>query len=271
MLQRGVRQMYPLPTLKEFLDNPMGKGSTAIMNKQLIKDSLIKRYETLKKNKGKKFDITIYKDDDEYYFHIIIPSESERSNTYDVVLYFTFEDDKEFKYDNFLNRYYIKFFSNCPSFTYTFAQTFQQYGFLIDSLSNKFKDVVLDNEPVIRNPGQIISFEKSLYYACLYIQESYILKNKMYLNQMSQPFNANILNDKVRTTDTIELEVKKTNNALKEKKKNDESELVKKKESIIKRVVNAGKEKLTGKSNINTITPKKKIGARRLGQKKIGK
>jgi hypothetical protein len=260
--------MYPLPTLKEFLDNPMGKGSTAIMNRQLIKDSLIKRYNTLKRNKEKKFDITVYKDGDEYYFHLIIPSESERTNTYDVVLHFNMDEETDLKYDNFLNRYYIKFFSNCPSFTYTFAQTFHQYGFSIDSLSNKFKDVVLDNEPIIRNPGQIVSFEKSLYFACLHIQESYILKNKMYINQLAKPFDAKVLNDNVRTTDTIEMEIKKTANVVKEKKKDNAPP---KKEGLIKRTINAGKEKITGKTNINIITPKKKIGARRLGGNKIGK
>ena len=256
--------MYPLPTLKEFLDNPMGKGSTAIVGREAIKDSLKKRYNKLRKDKGKKFDITIYQDDDDYYFHIIIPSESERRNTYDIVLHFTVDEDKELKYDNFLRRYYIKFFSNCPSFTYTFAQTFHQYGFLIEVLANKFDKEVLSNEPIIRNPGQIVSFEKSLYYACLYIQDSFILKNKMYLNQMAKQFSAKVLGDAVRTTDAIDMEIKKENVKVKEKKKEEKKDPLK----ALKTKSNIDTTKKTvGVGKISAIAPKKKIGARRSGRK----
>jgi hypothetical protein len=257
--------VFALPTLKEFLDNPMGKGSTAIPNRQLIKDDLNKRYKEL--TKKKKISHKVYKRGDDYYFHMKIPSESERDNTYDVVLLFTIEDDKDLKYDNFLNRYYVKFFSNCPSFTYTFAQVFNQYGFLIKELGGKYNNIVLNNEPIIRNPGQIVSFEKSIYFAALYVNDSFILKNKLHLNQNSESYDKTKFVNSIRNTDTIELEIKKANNELKKRKlENEEAE--KKKRKAIERKVLPIKEKIIGQRGVNVIKPKSKIVAANLKNKK---
>jgi hypothetical protein len=247
--------MFPLPTLKEYLENPMGKGSTAIPNKQLIKDDLTRRYKTLKKKK--KFRYTVYKDKDEYYFHIIVPSESERDNTYDVVLYFTMGEE-DFKYDNFLKRYYVKFFSNCPSFIYSFAYVFNEYGFLIENLANKYTDLVLGNMPIIRNPGEIVSYEKSLMFACLFVDEGFTLKNKMYLNQIAKPFNIKEFNDSIRNTDKIEFEIKSETAKLREKKKQEAlAKEAERKSKLPREDVIVGKPKIDGK--IRTIKPRPKI------------
>jgi hypothetical protein len=259
--------VYPLPTLKEFLDNPMGKGSMAIPNRQMIKDDLSKRYDKLKKKK--KFEINVYKAQDEYYFHILVPSESERDNTYDVVLYFTYDENNEYKYDNFLNRYFIKFFSNCPSFTYTFAYVFNQYGFLVEGLRGKYKDEVIDQGPIVRNPGEIVSFEKSIYFACLAIQESFILRNKMYLNQMGKDLIDETFYKSIRNMDEIALEIKKADNELKKKKETELHAEMKNKDSVVKKALSKGKEKLFGRKGINVITPKKKLTAGRSTIKKI--
>jgi hypothetical protein len=152
--------MFILQSIKDFVDNPMGKGSFAIPNRQLIKDDLNRRYDKL--NQNKKIKVTVYKDGEDYYFHFLIPSETERLNTYDVVLQFTMGED-DFKFDNFLNRYYVKFFSNCPSFTFTYAYAFNLYGMLIEHLGNKYDEQVLTDDPIVRNPGEIISYENEIH------------------------------------------------------------------------------------------------------------
>jgi hypothetical protein len=199
--------------IKDFLNNPMGKGS-AILNAKLIKENLDKRYNRLLK-KYKKFDYTIYRSKNDYYFHFIIPSETERDNTYDVIIQFT-EMKENFKYDNFLNRYYLKFFSNCPSFTYTYAYAIYSNNLLIDFLKDKYGSSVIKNKPVVRNPNETLGFEKSTYYACKYIVEHMGLTNKSYINGISIPFNENVLIKKIRNIKQIDSEIKKENVKVKE-------------------------------------------------------
>jgi len=252
--------MFMPQTLKDYLDNPMGKGSTAIMNRQLIKDALNKRYEKLIKE-NKNFKYTIYYDRNDFYFHFIIPSESERNNTYDVIIQFT-EGEENFKSDINLNRYYLKFFSNCPSFTYTFAYVYNDYDLLIDFLKNKYEDKVIDDNPVTRNPGEIISFEKSIYFACKYLETHKILLNKMSMGT-AKKLNKKELYDIIRSNSDIMLEIKKEENRLRNEKKKDKED----KERKNRRSTTSG-TKIRGekRKGVNVIKASKKIKPR----KKIG-
>lgn len=265
--------LFILQNLKDFIDNPMGKGSMAIPNRQLIKDDLNKRYNKLVK--GKKIVTNIYRDGDEYYLHLLIPSESERENTYDVVLHFTMGEE-DFKFDNFLNRYYVKFFSNCPSFTFTYAFAYNEYGLLIESLANKYKEEVMDDRPVTRNPAEVISYEKSIYFACHHVFSNKKYMNKLFLNSMAKPYNEDEFNKKIRTEDKILVEYKKEANKVKEKK---EKEAKKEQDNVKDKVTKAitgitNKDKVASRkmdkkqATVNYIKPKKKITATRSTRKK---
>jgi len=244
----------------------MGKGSMAIPNRQLIKDDLDKRYDKLVKEK--KIKLNVFRDSDEYYFHFEMPSESERENTYDVVLHFTMGDEN-FKYDNFLDRYYVKFFSNCPSFTYTFAYAFNLYGLLIDSLGDKYESEVLNNDPVTRNPGEIISYEKSIYFACRYLSLNKTFLNKMYLNGIAKPFNVRSFNNRIRNSHQIKLQIDRERVRVQAKKKEEEEKQKKASSKIVDKVAKAvtgknEKNKISGgKTSVNYVKPKPKIQARK--------
>ena len=249
--------MFILQTLKDFIDNPMGKGSNAIPNRQLIKDDLNRRYYSLIKNK-KINEPTIYRDKDDYLLHFILHSESERNNSYDVVVSFTMEDE-DFKREVTIDHYFVRFFSNSPSFTFTFAYAFNQFDLLIDFLSNKFGNDVIKNNPVIRNPGEIISFEKSIYFIGFHIlinRNKYL--SKSYLNSHSKKLNKGDLNKSIRDINQIKIEIKNANNEIKRKKETIEK---KKNESKIKNVI----DKISGvkKSAINKIKPISKIKAKK--------
>lgn len=259
--------MFLPQNLKEYLESPMGKGSTAVMNKQLIVNDLNARYEKLLKKK-KDFKHTIYFRDGDYYFHFKIPSETERNNDYDVVIMFTMGEDN-FKTDVNIKRYYLKFFSNCPSFTYTFAYAYNDNGLLIDFLQNKYDDIVLANNPVIRNPSELVSYEKSLYFACKYIDTHQMLLNKVYLSSRAIRLTKLNLPKNVRTSASILIEIKKEENRIAQK-----SGTVKKKEVPKKPVEDKPSRTVQtqqSKSSVNIVTPMKKVSASRkiTGQKKI--
>jgi hypothetical protein len=262
--------MFILQSIRNFIDNPMGKGSNAIPSRQLIKDDLNRRFASLFSHKEKKMGLEIYKDKEDYYFHFKVPSESkERKNTYDVVLQFTTGDEKEIQSDKNLNRYYVKFFSNSPSFTYTFAHAFNVYGMFIEELANKYRKEVMDKPPMTRNPAQVVSYEKSIYFAAHYLITENKYLNKLIIDPIAKPFKAKEFAKLIRNTDVIELEIKKEQRRV-------HSEKEKEKESLGRgttkeKTVSGKKEnKLGGQSKSSKVTSSKgKITPRKSSITKI--
>lgn len=244
------------------MDNPMGKGSTAIANRGLIRTNLDQRYEKLI-NKHHDFKCNRYFDGNKFYFHIIIPSESERNNNYDIVIELS-DPLGDFTKDITLNRYVMRVFSNCPSFVFTYAYVFNKYGMLIDDLKGKYTDIVFDKEPSIKNPGEIINFEKSIYFACKYLSSHKTLLNKLSLANVSS-IGMKKTFDKIRNTDTILKEIKKENNRISEEKNAKKKSKVHKvpKTDDVNRVkaVNktTGSRRVTPHAKISKIKPIKKI------------
>lgn len=190
-------------TLKEFLNNPMGKGAAAIPNKSLIQSDLKTRYNKI----SSKMQVKAYYDDKSgsYFFHFIIPSETERKNTYDVVLQFE-PKDNGMKNENTILNYNIRFFSNSPSFGFTYAYVFNERDMLIKSLKNKFSGVTLTDSPVVRNPNVTVNYEKSTFFACHFISENKAYVNKEYLATVTAPYTKSFPTI-IRTTNQVLKEI----------------------------------------------------------------
>lgn len=260
--------MFILQNLKDFIENPMGKGSNAIPSRQLIKNDLMSRFESkILGDRSKKVDFTVYKRNGEYYFHFIIPSEGpSRRNTYDVVLHFTLDDSTQsFKGDKNLNRYLVKFFSNNPSFVFTYAYSFNLYGLFISELGNKYADEVLENMPVTRNPAEVISYEKSTFFACAYLLKHPELMVKSTLDTMAKRFSEGDFKRSIRTLDQIQLEYKAETHRLDEEEKKNSAKSNKpseRKGTVNKTEPRSRTTAQRSSSGNNRITPKQKIGAK---------
>lgn len=264
--------MFIIQSLREFIDNPMGKGSNALSSRHIIKEDLNRRFERLVKEKAIKLEI--YKDTISYYFHFIIPSESKRQNTYDVVLKFMVtEEEKHVLSDKNLNRYPVVFFSNSPSFTYTFAHSFRMYGLLVEELKTKYEKQVFDKLPITRNPGDIINYEKTIYFAARHLMLSPELMTKHYIDTKGKPFHLNAFKQKIRNTDQIQLEYQKEKRRVeKEKKKSTQTEQVTKRNSgtIDKTIGRAKYENSKGKISARSkIIPRSSTTSRKSSVKKI--
>lgn len=206
--------MFIPQNIREYINNPMGRGSSVIMNRDQVRLFLDDKYERLLKKFGD-FKYEIYTYGDSYFYHFIIPSESRRRNTYDVVVQFvnSEEPDEDFSGDTHLKRYHIKLFSNCPSFTYTYAYVYNEYGRMVDMLQSKYSDTTLTNPPTTRNPGEIASFEKSTYYACKFIVTHSVLMDKKYIEKHASNDIKKMLKD-IRNTDDVMREINKENRRL---------------------------------------------------------
>ena len=267
--------------IKQYLDNPMGKGAI-IQGKQLILDDLNKRYEKLKSNN--EFKCEIYKDGNTFIFHVKVPSESERDNDYDVVIELSPESksilDKTLLSDESLLRYNMRVFSNCPSFIFTYAYAYNEHELFIDYLQKRLDDLVFKSAPTTKNPMNMVNFEKSIYFACKYLVEEKDMK-KNSIKSFAQRFKKKDFIASIRTQAEIMQEIKRAKLALKDEK---DKELTKnKKPERTKNIMNkentpndvkmikSTKSNTTQKNvkNINVIKAKKSSG--NSGVKKIKK
>lgn len=232
--------------IKQFLNNPTGKGSV-IPGKGAILNDLDRRYRNLTSRND--FDVNIYLNKNNVYFHILVLTEDEeRDNTYDVVLEFI--PNKISKKDIMnIKNYDIRFFSNSPSFVYTYAYVAKLNDMLINQLSDKYDKKILKYPPVSRNPSLMMNYEKSIYFACKYLLDNNLL-NKAYINtNAKKDFNKLI---KSIRKDSVILEEIQRAKSIKKAKKED-----RKKPTKGTSIRNIGQSKKT-KSSVNYIKPIKK-------------
>lgn len=247
--------------IKQYLDNPMGKGAI-IPGKQMILEDLNKRYNKLISEK--EIQCIGYKNGDNYLYHLIIPSESERDNTYDVVLEFIPKDKTDIA-DEVITNYDIKFFSNCPSFIYTYAYAYNLNGVFIDYLDKKLQKEIFKMPPLVKNPNNTVNFEKSIYYACKYLVENKDHLTKLYLKSTAKRYNKKEFFNSIRHHDQIINEIKKAKIKLKEEKEREA-----KANKPYKRTKNKMDHK-NSPNSVNLIKPKKTTVKNKSNVNKVNK
>ena len=146
-------------TIPEFLSAPFGEP-------EIKSNELERKYKSLVQKK--KISIHSYcKIDDDHLIHIQVGSDTNENEYYDVVLLF-FTDDEMIKKTKELRKYYVKFFSNSPSFIYQYAALYKKNGFLIDLFYEKMDQEFADKLPEKVNK---LSYDKSIYSACRFMED----------------------------------------------------------------------------------------------------
>lgn len=221
--------------LQQFMEAPAGKGDSST-NRTVLRAQLDEKYYKLMKNPRKTFRAFFYKTrGDVYYIHLIIPTETERTNSYDVVFCFTDTDGSHKTAPSIIN-YDIKVFCNAPSFAYTFARVYADNDMLIRDLVSKYEKDILRKTPDTRNRYGIINYDKYTYFAAKYLHESRML-NKRTLELRSVTYSKFMMASRVRDLETIMMEYKKAEKSLKEKQKDTKKKQEKEREKAIDRIV----------------------------------
>ena len=237
-------------TIKEYVDNPMGKGDSALgVDRTVLKGILTEKYQRLVAKKKIKANCYVSHGGKQYTVHLVIPSETERDNSYDVV--FEFNDPKRsLKDEKSLKDYEVRVFANSPSFAYTFAYVYKKHGLLIEPLAKKLGKQFVKIAPEVRNRYQVVSFEKYIFFGAKYIIESGLLIKSGFEASAGMALPTNYPG-KIRTLEEIMKEYNAAEAKLHKKRKKDQHN--QKREETQKK-----KELQQVKSGINTISPKKK-------------
>lgn len=206
--------------LKNFLADELQvkKGSVKMPIKSLV-DQYKERYEEMAQDTSRPFSYMVYRTTPggRIIVHVKVPSRSLTKFYYDVLLELEPTDKA-----TSIRDCHVKFFSNSPSFIYSYAYVFyhldpgdsstpkgrrSRSGMIIDTFTKKIPrdrllmpgtekkigDKVLKNEPVVRNPLGLPYLDSSIYVAIFYLEDittlPQILSQRNYRTE-SQIFNS---------------------------------------------------------------------------------
>jgi hypothetical protein len=175
-------------TLRQFVDNPSGRGSAYLAKRAMIKDGLNMTFiSCFVRIEGSSWAVPYIEKNGDIIFWVKVPSELYSINkiTYDVLFEFH-RDPKAF--DKRLAITDVTFFSNSPSFIYTYAYVFNKMGLLIPKFSSKLPSQCLTQAPTMRNPVETLGWEKSIYVAARYLLDGFCLTDS-YIARYGQHYD----------------------------------------------------------------------------------
>lgn len=165
-------------TFRDYINNPMGRKNAVISNREMYRVYYTGKYNKLMVRENGKIDYSLYKHKDTYYIHLKIPSETVKEFYYDVVIMFYPKDKVTIAKS--LEDYNVKFFSNDPSFTYTFAHAFVTNKVFIEDLKSKMSPLAIKKEAKEKNPKNEVGYVKTIYFAYLFMKSRGLFNKLQY-------------------------------------------------------------------------------------------
>lgn len=244
-------------TFEEYIKNPAGKGASTAPNRQMVEQFYTQELDKLLLKVNGKIDYNLYINGSKYYVSFKIPHHTYDKFFYDVVIELS-TSDKALGAVRDLKKYDVKFFSNDPSFTFTWAYVFNQNDMLIPALRQKCSPIALKQAPIVRNPSETMGYNKYVYYAYL-LMRLYNLFDKAEFDLKRKPYST--LSSSIVNADRKFEERKKAEEAYKKKPKGAKENIARKEKS---KVLDASdphmikKTPMVGKTK--TIIPLKPMG-----------
>ncbi len=234
-------------TYDGYIQNPMGIKNSVISNREMYRGMYIDKLDKILVREVGKVNYFLYKDKNKFYVHMRIPSEVVDKFYYDTIIEF-YTDKKELLSSRTLSDYYVKFYSNDPSFVFTFAHAFIKNKIFIEDLESKMSKQAIQKNADIKNPANQVGYVKSLYFAYL-LMKQYGLFNKIQYETNAKPYNKKELLTHIEHADT-KIQKRQEGEAEQKKKKRIEREKSKNTQNPIR----------NEKFSSPLATPSKKIG-----------
>ena len=259
-------------TYNDYIQNPMGRENAVYSARYMYRDLYTQKLDTIMVRENGKINYKLYYTKDERYIvHMKIPSEVVPNFYYDTVIEF-YTNNEVNKHSNSLDKYYTKFYSNDPSFVFTFAHAFIKNKMFVEDMIPKMSKEAVKNKARTKNPKDQVGYVKSIYFAYLLCKQ-YGLFSKSRFKSEGILYNKKYLLNDVEHADTKVQERTEKGEEIQKKKKiekvknnnkiKNDSENVKHTRPIsnkaISNVRNVGFVKKTSANNIRKNKVVKKI------------
>lgn len=174
-------------TFKEYIKNPMGRKNSVFSQREMFRSLYRQKLDNILARELGKVDYKLFIHKDKYIVYFKIPSEVVPKFYYDVVVEF-YPTDNSIKMDNNIENYNVKFFSNDPSFVYTFAYAFNKNNLLFKDIDSKLPKISLKTAAKEKNPYNQVGYVKSLFFTYL-LMVQYGLFDKSKFELYAKPYN----------------------------------------------------------------------------------
>lgn len=246
-------------TFDQYIQNPMGIANSVISNREMYRNLYTKKLDNILVREAgniNRLETHLYQDKNRYICYIKIPSEVVPNFYYDVVVEFT-EPKKQLKdaVGYGLNKYNVRFFSNDPSFVFTFTHAFIKNDMFIKELSPLMSKKAIKQKAVEKNPHDIVGYVKSLYFAYIIMNRKGLF-NKLKYNET---YNELALKQKIMPADNkIELRKEMASKLAKQRKRDIEQEKRRRIDHLEKELDDGKGIKKMGTIGSTKTTPKMK-------------
>lgn len=205
----------------EYISNPMGRKNAVFGNREMYRNLYTEKLDKIMVRELGKVDYELYVGKTEFYIHFKIPSEVVPNFYYDTVIMFYTEDESIYS-SRTLKDYDVKFYSNDPSFVYTFAHAFLENDLFIRDLVPRMSKEAVKRVATEKNPRNEVGYVKSIYFAYL-LANRYGLFNKVKFEAYAKKYNRKTLLENITHADekieSRRLEEEKLNKEKKRTKK----------------------------------------------------
>lgn len=181
-------------TFNQYIQNPMGIANAVISNREMYRKFYNEKFDKIvlrETGRLNNMENHLYKDGDRYIAYLKIPSEVVPQFYYDVLIEFTEPKtkDKDLKkklVGNSLEDYYVRFYSNDPSFVFTFCHAFIKNDMFFKEFSNKMATKAIKNRAVQKNPKDVVGYVKSLYFAYILMSRKGLFNKLKYVEKFDK-------------------------------------------------------------------------------------
>ena len=172
-------------TFEQYITNPYGKGAVVtVAQREIMKVRYKSKFDNILLREKGKIDYRLFKNskDNTFWIYVKIPSELVKDFYYDTIIKFYADENIKGGGADLL-KYNVKFYSNDPSFVYTYAYVFNQNQLFIEELTSKMSKEALTKAPTEKNPSNSVGYVKSLYFVYLLMQNRSLNKVNIFEKQ----------------------------------------------------------------------------------------
>lgn len=171
-------------TFDEYIQNPMGKENAVISNRVMYRNLYTSKFSNILLREGGKIEYKAYNVGKRYICYLKIPSEAIKEFYYDVLIEFTPPKGKIT--GSSLKDYTVRFYSNDPSFVYTFAYSFIKNKIFFSDFADKMSRKAVKTPAKEKNPQNLVGYVKSLYFAYLFMEKRGLFSKLRYTDIYSE-------------------------------------------------------------------------------------